>query len=126
MNIERLLMDDLMPPVSHYCHGVRADNIIWASGMVGCTADGHIPEDVTEQFQIAMDTVDAVVRAAGGSPESWVKVRIFLTDINDRAAINPIREAYFGEHRPASTLLEVSALVDPRLKVEIEAEAVVV
>ena len=76
-------------------------------------------------FQIALDAVDAVVRAAGGSAQSWVKVRIYLTDINDRARINPIREAYFGDHRPASTLLEVSALVDPRMKVEIEAEAVI-
>ena len=48
---------------------------------------------------------------------------MFLTDISERGAINPIRQDYFGDHRPASTLLEVSALVDPRLKVEIEAVA---
>ena len=53
-----------------------------------------------------------------------VKVQLFLTDINDRAAINPARQNYFGEHLPASTLVEVSALVDPRMKVEIEAQAV--
>ena len=125
MAVERLMLDELMEPVSHYCHGVRSGNVIWVSGMVGCTADGEIPDDVVDQFRIAMDAVDAVIRAAGGNEKSWVKVRIFLTDINDRARINPIREAYFGEHRPASTLLEVSALVDPRMKVEIEAEAVV-
>jgi enamine deaminase RidA (YjgF/YER057c/UK114 family) len=125
MAVERLMLDELMEPVSHYCHGVRSGNVIWVSGMVGCTPHGEIPEDVVAQFQIAMDAVDAVIRAAGGSEKSWVKVRIFLTDINDRARINPIREAYFGEHRPASTLLEVSALVDPRMKVEIEAEAVI-
>ena len=44
---------------------------------------------------------------------------------NDRSKINPIREAYFGAHRPASTLVEVSGLIAPELKVEIEAEAVV-
>ena len=43
----------------------------------------------------------------------------------DRALINPLRERYFGEHRPASTLVEVSALVDPRMRVEIEAVAVI-
>ena len=123
--LERLLLSDQMPPVSHYCHGVRAGNVIWVSGMVGCTADGHIPDDVVDQFRIALDAADAVVRAAGGSARSWTKVRIFLTDIGDRARINPLREDYFGEHRPASTLLEVPALVDPRMKVEIEAEAVV-
>jgi len=48
-----------------------------------------------------------------------------MTDIGERAAINPRRIEYFGEHRPASTLVEVSALVDPRMKVEIEAVAVV-
>ena len=53
-----------------------------------------------------------------------VKVQIFLTDINDRPKINPLRQSYFGEHRPASTLVEVSALVAPTMKVEIEAEAV--
>ena len=54
-----------------------------------------------------------------------MKVRVFLTNINDRFIINPKRIEYFGEHKPASTLLEVSALVDPRMKVEIEAEAIV-
>ena len=124
MTIERLLLDDQMPPVSHYCHGVRAGDTVWVSGMVGCTPDGHIPEDVVEQFRIALDSVDAVLRALGGGARNVVKVQVFLTDIGDRARINPLREAYFGEHRPASTLLEVSALGDPRMKVEIEAQAV--
>ena len=66
-----------------------------------------------------------VLRAAGGEPRHVVKVQVFLTDIRDRAKINPVRERYFGEHRPASTLVEVSALVDPRMKVEIEAVAVI-
>jgi enamine deaminase RidA (YjgF/YER057c/UK114 family) len=60
----------------------------------------------------------------GGGARNVVKVQVFLTDINDRAKINPLRESYFGAHRPASTLLQISALVDPRMKVEIEAEAV--
>jgi enamine deaminase RidA (YjgF/YER057c/UK114 family) len=53
-----------------------------------------------------------------------VKVVVYLTDIHDRRKINPIRQRYFGPHRPASTLVEVSALVSPELKVEIEAQAV--
>ena len=64
-------------------------------------------------------------KAAGGKPAHIVKVQVFLTDINDRSKINPLREAYFGEHRPASTLVEVSALIKPELKVEIEAEAII-
>ncbi len=125
MDIKRYLVDGQMAPVSHYCHSVRAGSLIWVSGIVGMTADGHIPEDTAAQFDIALDAMDVCLRAAGGRPETVTKVQIFLTDIGDRAAINPARVAYFGEHRPASTLVEVSALVDPRMKVEIECMAVV-
>ena len=122
--IQRLLLNDQPEPISHYCHGVKAGDRLWISGTVGITADGHIPDSVEDQFQVAMDNLDGVLRAAGGKPENIVKVQVFLTDINDRARINPIRQQYFGEHRPASTLVEVSALVHPKLTVEIEAEAI--
>ena len=125
MSIERFLLDDQMAPVSHYCHSVRAGNLIWVSGIVGMRADGTIPDDTVAQFDIAMDAMDACLRAAGGRPENVVKVQIFLTDISERAAINPRRVEYFGQHRPASTLVEVSALVDPRMTVEIECQAVI-
>ena len=124
-DFQRYLLDDQPAPVSHYCHGVKAGEHLWISGTVGLTAAGHMPDDVVEQFRICMDNIDGVLRAAGGRPEHVVKVQVFLTDINDRARINPIREAYFGEHRPASTLVEVTALIKPELKVEIEAEAVI-
>ena len=124
MNIERILLDDQMAPVSHYCHSVSAGNLIWVSGIVGQTADGYIPEDTVAQFDIALAAMDACLRAAGGAPHTVTKVQVFMTDISERAAINPARIAYFGEHRPASTLVEVSALVDPRMKVEIECMAV--
>ena len=95
--------------------------------MVGARGDrSDLPDSVTEQFRIALAAVDRALRAAGGSgPENIVKVTVYLTDIADRAKINPIREEYFGEHRPASTLVEVSALVSPAMKVEIEAVAYV-
>ena len=93
--------------------------------MVGIRNDGSVPDDVEEQFQIAIDCLDRALREAGGRPEHIVKVQVFLTDVNDRSKINPIREDYFGTHRPASTLVEVSGLIVPELKVEIEAEAVV-
>ena len=122
--IKRILLDDLPAPVSHYCHAVRANDRVWISGMVGIRNDGSVPENVEEQFQIAMNCLDSALRAAGGRPEHIVKVQVFLTDVNDRAKINPLRENYFGTHRPASTLVEVSGLISPELKVEIEAEAV--
>ena len=123
--IERYLLPDEMEPVSHYCHAVRAGDRVWISGTVGVRPDGTIPEDTGDQFQIAIDILDRCLRAAGGRSEHIVKVTVLLTDINARAKINPIRQRYFGNNRPASTLYEVSALVAPEMKVEIEAEAVV-
>ncbi|HIE74863.1 MAG TPA: RidA family protein, partial [Gammaproteobacteria bacterium] len=93
--IERLLLDNLPAPVSHYCHVVRAGDRVWVSGMVGIRKDGSIPEDVVDQFEVAMDWLDRALRAAGGRPEHIVKVQVFLTDINDRAKINPLRQDYF-------------------------------
>ena len=87
--------------------------------------DGTIPDNTVEQFEIAMDDFNTCLIAAGGKFSHVTKVRVFLTDINDRSLINPKRIKYFGEHKPASTLVEVSGLVDSRMKVEIEAEAVV-
>ena len=123
--IERLMVEGQLEPVSHYCHAVRAGDRIWISGTVGIGADGVTSKDAVKQFEVAMRNLDAILQQAGGVVTDIVKVTIFLTNIEDRSRINPIREAYFGEHRPASTLIEVSQLVLPELKVEIEAEAVI-
>ena len=122
--IERLMVDGQAKPFSHYCHVTKAGNLIWVSGTVGIANDGSIPDGVVEQFEIAVANMDAGLKAAGAGAEHVVKVVVYLTDVDDRAKINPVRQRYFGAHRPASTLVEVSALVLPELKVEIEAQAV--
>jgi reactive intermediate/imine deaminase len=122
--IERLMLDGQPEPVSHYCHVTKAGNLVWVSGTVGVAADGSVPADVVEQFEIAIANMDACLKAVGAGAEHVVKVTVYLTDVADRQKINPIRQRYFGGHRPASTLVEVSALVLPALKVEIEAQAV--
>ncbi len=123
--IERVMVPGVMAPVSHYCHVTRAGPVVWVSGLVGMDADGNVPGGTVAQFDLAMDDMAKCLAAVGAGPEHVTKVRVFLTDIGDRAAINPRRISFFGEHRPASTLVEVSALVDPRLTVEIECEAYV-
>ena len=125
MPIERHMVPGEIEPVSHFCHVVRSGDLIWLSGMVGVETDGSIPESTTEQFRVAMKTIDTCLRHAGGRPDQIVKVQVFMTDISERPQINPIRIEYFGENKPASTLVEVSSLVDPRMKVEIEAVAYV-
>ncbi len=121
--IKRIMVPGIMEPVSHYCHVTRAGPNVWVSGIVGMDAEGHVPATTVEQFDMAVDVMDQCLRAAGASAADVVKVLVFLTDIGDRAVINPRRIAYFGDNRPASSLVEVSALVDPRMTVEIECQA---
>jgi enamine deaminase RidA (YjgF/YER057c/UK114 family) len=64
-----------------------------------------------------------VLAAAGGAPGDVAKVTVYLLDIDDRPRINPVREAFFGAARPASTLVEVSRLAVPGARLEIEAIA---
>ncbi len=123
--IQRHLVPGQPKPYSHYCHVVRAERQVWVSGAVGVRQDGTIPDSTVEQFRVALCSVDECLRHAGAKASNVVKVTIFMTDISERPLINPLRIEYFGEDRPASTLVEVSRLVDPRLKVEIEAVAYV-
>ena len=65
--INRILIPDILQPVSHYCHTVEANGIIWVSGLVGMNFDGTIPENTKEQFDIAMRDLNTCLMAAGGS-----------------------------------------------------------
>ena len=69
--------------------------------------------------------MDKCLKAAGASAEHVVKVQVFMTDMTERPKINPRRVAYFGDHRPVSTLVELKGLVDPRMRVEMECQAYV-
>ena len=123
MSIKRHMVPGMREPVSHFCHVVQAGDTIWLSGMTGVADDKSIPESTVEQFDLAMAALDKALTAAGGNSGQVVKVQVFMTDISERELINPARIKYFGEHKPASTLVEVTGLVDPRMKVEIEAVA---
>ncbi len=125
MPIARYMVPGMREPISHFCHVVKAGGTIWLSGMTGVAEDKSIPEGTTAQFALAMASLDKALRHAGGRPDQVVKVLVFMTDITERSLINPLRIEYFGEHRPASSLVEVSGLVDPRMTVEIEAVAYV-
>lgn len=123
--IQRITLPELRTPVSHFCHVTKAGPHVWVSGIVGQAPDGSIPVSTIDQFDHAMTALDKCLRAAGAGPEHVVKVQVFMTDITERPLINPRRVAYFGPNLPASTLVEVKGLVDPRMKVEIECQAYV-
>ena len=100
--------------------------VLSISGQIADGPDGSIVgvDDAEEQARQCLRNMDALLRSAGATRDDVVKIGVFLTDIADRAAVARARSEYFGDHRPASTLFEVSRLVLPELKVEIEATAI--
>ncbi len=87
--------------------------------------DGSCDPDPEVQARRCIEIIVAALREAGAGPEHVVRTRMFLTDAEDAEAVGRAHADVFGEARPASTLVTVAGLADPRWKVEIEAEAIV-
>lgn len=117
-------LPELGEPVSHYTDAVSFGQLLFVSGRIGIDPESReVPDDVVEQTRLVFAGIRRVLQAAGASFADVLKVTVFLTDINDCPKINPVRQEVFGEYRPASTLVEVSRLVTPGAKVEVEAVA---
>jgi reactive intermediate/imine deaminase len=124
MTRRELDVDGLPEPISHYADAVLAGGTLYISGIVPVDEHGAVVgEDVTVQARQVFRLMGRVLEAAGGTPADVAKVTVYLLDIDDRPRINPVREAFFGDARPASTLVEVSRLAVPGARLEIEAIA---
>jgi 2-iminobutanoate/2-iminopropanoate deaminase len=119
------LAGQLAEPISHYTDAVEAGGFLYISGMLSVNADGELvgTGDVVRQSEQVLDNVGAVLQAAGATFGDVVRVGVYVRDMADRELINSVRRRYFGDARPASTLVEVGALADPYALVEIEAVA---
>jgi reactive intermediate/imine deaminase len=120
-------VDGLSEPISHYTDAVRAGDLLFISGLVGVDGRGALVggDDVAAQARQVFENMRVVLDEAGCRFEDVVKVTVYLTDVDDRPKINPVRREVFGDARPASTLVEVSRLAVPGAKVEIEAVALI-
>ena len=124
--------DELGPPKG-WTNGMLAPvggRILLVAGQDAATAEGVVEEeDFVAQFDIVLGKILTVVRDAGGDATSIGRMTVFVTDLDayreGRKAIGEIWRARMGRHYPAMALVEVSRLVDPIGKVEIEATAVV-
>jgi 2-iminobutanoate/2-iminopropanoate deaminase len=127
MRREEYDVEGMSVPISHYADAVRAGDLLFVSGCVPVDEHGELVggDDVVAQAERVFENVGRVLAAAGSGPEHVVKVTLFLTDVDDRPAINPVRQRWFGPTRPASTLVEVPRLAIPGAKLEVEAVAIV-
>ena len=112
-----------------YSSGVEAPTgrTIYVSGHVSMDARGNVvgEGDVRLQTETVLEHVKTVVEEAGGGMGDIVKVTVFITDMGLYDEIHEVRRRYFEEPYPASSMVEVSALIDSRLLIEIEAVAVI-
>lgn len=124
---EEYRVEGMPEPISHYTDAVRAGDTLFVSGIVPVDADGGLVggDDVAAQAEAVFEGMRRVLAAAGAGPQDVVKVTVFLTNVDDRPLVNPVRQRFFGATRPASTLVEISRLAVPGAKIEVEAVAVV-
>ena len=113
-----------------YANGMAARGEILAiAGQIGWDkTETIVSDDVAAQFHQALANVVAIVDAAGGKPEHIISMTIFVVNkteyVAGRQAIGAAWRELLGKHYPAMALVEVSALLEPRAKVEIQALAV--
>lgn len=113
-----------------YSHGLKVDlgnsEMIFVTGQIAQDAKGNVVcEDIEGQTEYVFQCIEKILNKANASLDDVVKTQIFLTDINDFAKVSPIRNKYFVNSKPVSTMVEVSSLVKKGCKIEIEVIAII-
>ena len=110
---------------SHFSDGFVAHNLIFVSGQLPVDGGGRLvgPGDVAQQARQVFENIGAVLAQAGSTLAEIVQLTLFLLDIQDIPRIASVRRELFGEHRPASTAVQVSGLLLEGAKLEINAVA---
>jgi 2-iminobutanoate/2-iminopropanoate deaminase len=115
------------PELSHAADAVRAGGYVFVAGILPVDGSGELvgDDDTAAQARFVFGELERILAAAGCSPADVVTVTVFLTDVDDRPRVNPVRQEVFGSTRPASTLVEVSGLAVLGAKIEGDAIAAV-
>ncbi len=112
-------------PFIGFARAVRVGDRVLVSGTAPIWPDGSCDPDPAAQMSRCIEIIGTALAEAGATLADVVRTRTFLVDIADAEAVQQAHGEAFGEIRPASTMVVVRALLDPRWKVEVEAEAVV-
>jgi enamine deaminase RidA (YjgF/YER057c/UK114 family) len=113
-------------PKMGYSRAVRAGNLIAVTGTVGVNADGTYSSSLADQTRRSLQIVRAAIEALGGRIDQVIRTRMFVTDVSKWEQVALVHGEVFGEIRPATSIVEVTKLIDADAQIEIEADAVVI
>lgn len=117
---------NLPKPVGPYSPGMGFERLVFVSGQGGKDpATGQIASDIAAQTEQCLRNIETILKAAGTDLQHVLRCGVFLLDMKEFKAMNAVYERMFGDHRPARTTVEVSALPSDGLRVEIECIAYV-
>ena len=108
-----------------FSRAVRVGDHVYVSGTGPIWEDGSFDPSPAAQARRCLEIVVEALAELGARPEDVVRTRIYLLDPADIEAVGPVHAEFFGSARPAATAVAVTAFLDPRWKVEIEADAVI-
>ena len=110
-----------------YCRGVRAGQHVYITGTAPVAEDGsvHAPGDAYAQATRCFEIITKALNQLGADVHNIVRTRMYVTDITQWEAFGKAHREFVEDHRPATTMVEVSALIDPAMLIEIEVDAVV-
>jgi enamine deaminase RidA (YjgF/YER057c/UK114 family) len=123
--VERVSSGSPFEPTIGFSRAVRVGDRVLVSGTAPIWPDGEVDPDVAVQMGRCLEIVLDALGALGAGRGDVVRTRIYLTDPQDWPEAGRMHGEVFGDVRPASTMVTVAALLDPRWKVEMEAEAVI-
>lgn len=129
-SIEKIDPPNFAPGFGAYSQGIKVPllgaDLIFVSGQVAMDEKGNVvgPGDAQKQTECIFENIKKVLAEAGASMADVVKAQIFVTDINDFPQVSTVRNRYFDQNKPVSTLVEVGRLVKEEFCVEIEVIAV--
>jgi enamine deaminase RidA (YjgF/YER057c/UK114 family) len=112
-------------PIMGYSRAVRSGNFIAVTGTVGVDADGTYSPSLEHQTRRSLAIIQAAIEALGGKMQHVCRTRMFVTDVSKWEQVAKAHGEVFGEIRPATTIVEVTKLIDAQAQIEIEADVIV-